>query len=283
MNIKTALLKVGHKAKGKSNVILGIGAVLGLGATVVLVARGQMKADYILAERDKEFDSGIDEASDVEVEVVHSFRENFDLTWQCYIPAAISTGITLFCIIGSNYISMKQIAALSGSLAFMTANRDQLEKAIRDKYGDEALVELKKLLPIRTGVVADTENQKAEIIFEKVVAEETGKGDLLCFEGYSGRWFRSSKQAVQEAMRELQKCIEECEYVSFNDLYDLLGLEKTHFGEEYGWINTEYDSCTESYGDPIRYEINVIFEESKGEDVLFIDIYTYPIENFYEY
>ena len=282
MSIKNSLMKAGHKVRGKGNVILGIGAVVGLGATVILVARGQMKADYILAERDREFGSGANEETGVEV--IHSFRENFDLTWQCYVPGGIAVGLTLFCIIGSNYISMKQIAALSGSLAFMTANRDQLEKAIRDKYGDEALMELKKMLPIRKGVEERSAGSgKKEIIFEKVVAEETGRGDLLCFEGYSGRWFRSSEEAVREAMERFQSYVKENEYIPLNDLYTLLGIEQTHFGYEYGWLNTEYDDCIEDGDTPVRYDINIIFEESKDEDVLFLDIYTYPIEYYYEY
>ena len=273
------LSKTKYKIKGKSNVILSIGAILGLGATVVLVARGQMKADAILAERDKVFDSGIDPDSEPEVEVVHSKKENFDLTWKCYILPAVSTGFTLFCIIGSHYISMKQIAALSSSLAFMTANRNQLEKAIREKYGDDVLNELKSRMSLRSG----PKEKEKEIIFEKVVAEITGRGDLLCFEGYSGRWFRSSEEAVREAMDRFEEHVKENEYIPFNDLYDLLGIEQSHFGYEYGYLNTEYDDNIEAGDEPIRYEINVVFEEKKGEDVLYLDIYTYPIEYFYEY
>lgn len=255
--LKKALLK----AKGKSNYILATGAVIGLGTTIYFVAKGQMKADAILAAKRNE---GAEDLTK---------KEAVNLTWKCFIPAGISTAATLFCIIGSNYISAKQIAALTGSLAFMTANRDQLEEAIKNKYGEDALNDIKSKLQVR----------KPEVKIIRTIAEETGHGDLLCFEGYSGRWFRCSKEWVEKAFDDLDNLIKGTEYACFNDLYRFLGIEETHFGYEYGWIDTEWESVVEEGDHPIKRELFKCFDEEKGEDVLYIDIYTYPIERYYEY
>ena len=260
------------KTKKNSNYILAAGAVIGLGATVYFVAKGQMRADEILAKRKEE--------ADPEIEEVLTKKELLKMTWKCYIPAAISTGATLFCIVGSTYISAKQIAALTASVAAIRASRDQLEQAIREKYGDEALVELKKKMTLF--------KPEKEVVIIKTTAEETGNGDLLCFEGYSGRWFRSSPEAVKKAIDELEDQIRRYDCASLNDFYRFLGIEETHFGNEHGWIDYEYDSCVEEYRDgddwmPIRIETFQDFDWHMGEDVLYMDIYTYPIESYYEY
>lgn len=269
--MRKSIGKLRGKTRKYQPAIMAAGAVVGLGATIFFVARGQMKADDILAEAKRVYDSD----RDTDVEVILGKRELFDLTWTCYIPAAISASATLFFIIGGSYISMKQIATLTSSLAFMSASRGKLEEAIKEKYGEDALKELKEKMHIG--------RPEKQVVVVKTVAEETGMGDLLCFEGYSGRWFRSSEEAVKEAIRWLQEKVVRDECAAFNDFYDLLKIEQTHFGYEYGWINTAYDSNVEQDGDPIRMELCKVFVEEKGEEVLFIDIYTYPIESWYEY
>lgn len=260
--------------KENRSLLLSVGALIGFGATVYFVAKGQMKADDILAERNEACKNPFDETV-----YPPSVKEKAELTWQCYIPAGIFGVLTVGCIIGSQYISRKEIAGLSASVAFLTANRDGLEKAIKEKYGDDALEEIKSKLAVR----------KPDPIVLKVIAEETGNGDLLCFEGYSGRWFRSSKRAVEYAEKELNKRFVAGGYVSMNDFYEFLGIEQTHFGWEFGWPGSdEYldfymgSALPGSNENPIRFDNTVIFDEEKSEDVLYIDLYTYPMEGWQE-
>lgn len=242
------------------SLLLSGGAVLGLGASIFFTATGQMKADAILAEKNGEELNG---------------KEKFKATWKCYIPAAISGGLTLFCIVTSQYISRKEIAGLVATVGVLTANRDQLEKAIKEKYGEDALVEIReKIMPYK----------KPDGVYkkdgDKFPAELTGNGDLLCYEGYSGRWFRSSEEAVKEAEEEYNRRFKEGEYLSFNDLYELLGIEHSHFGWQFGYPDPfqYYDM-----GVGIMFDNNKFFDPDIGENVLYIDIFTYPYENWQEY
>ena len=119
----------------------------------------------------------------------------------------------------------------------------------------------------------------SEIVHQ--IAEETGKGDLLCYEGYSGRWFRSNKKAVEEAEREFSNWFKEGEYLCLNDFYDLLGIETTIFGNQFGYAASEdyYD-----FEDGIEF-VNTILPENKtdcGEALMIIDLFTYPMECWME-
>lgn len=263
MNNRIKILKA--KAYNNRSIILTGGAIIGLGATAILTAKGQMKADEIMAEKKAsgEFDDTTGK------------KEKFKETWKCYVPVMISGVLTLVCIVTSQYISRKEIAGLAASLGVLAANRDNLEKAIKEKYGEDALVELReKILPFKK---PEVKGGKTE---DRFPAELTGKGDLLCYEGYSGRWFRSSEEAVKEAEEEYNLRFKDGDYLSFNDLYELLGIKSSSFGNKFG-----YPHPFEYYNpeDGIEFENSIFYDEEIGENVLYIDIFTHPFEDWLEY
>lgn len=271
------LIKGGLNKNG--SLILAGGALLGFGATVIFVARGQTKADKIIDERNRLYTEN-PFVEDTEKEVAAplvSKREYFDLTYKCYIPAVVSGAFTIFCIIGSQYISRKQMAGLMATVAALTASRDQLEQAVKERYGEEALTELRrKLIPEKT------QGEEKEVTFIQVPAEESGYGDLLCYEGYFGRWFRSSEEAVRSALNNVSNQFRNGLYISYNDIYDELGIERSDVGYEFGWCADD-DYYTVKEG--IQFLITKEFDEKKGEEVLAFYIKSndfLPMEGFFE-
>lgn len=67
------------------------------------------------------------------------------------------------------------------------------------------------------------------------IIELTGKGNLLCYEECSGRWFRSDKWEVEQGLAELQGLYENLECVNLNDLFSCLHIYDTNRGRIYGW------------------------------------------------
>ena len=109
--------------------------------------------------------------------------------------------------------------------------------------------------------------------------EDTGNGEILCLEGYSGRYFYSSFLAVDEALRIWSDAFSKGEYVCFNDLYKLLGIAETHFGWQYGYpANEDYYNFKEG----IEYECNYIHDPTLDRPIYCIDIYLYPMECWLE-
>lgn len=85
-----------------------------------------------------------------------------------------------------------------------------------------------------------------------LAAEPTGKGNLLCIDGFFGRMFRSCAECVDDELDEYvrmynESCrrfdedpAHECyEVQSWNDLYCLHGLIPSIAGDEWGYTNTE--------------------------------------------
>lgn len=193
---------------------LAVAGALGVPVTVYLSVKAGMKIERQLTESD---------CKDAQ------FKEKLKLTWKNYIPPVISGLLTIGAIIGGYALSAKQIAALGALAGSLAAYKDELEAKIEEKFGKQALDEIKK--------------EVAENLYSPTSVEETGKGSLLCYESYSGRWFRSSQRAVEKAEETLNRRFEagDGEYLCLNDFYTLLGMAETHFGFEFGWAaNKDY-------------------------------------------
>lgn len=74
------------------------------------------------------------------------------------------------------------------------------------------------------------------VTMAKIIPEETGLGDELFLEEFTGRYFKSSKKAVLEAEKRLNDVYLVKGYARLNDFYALLHLRRTDLGEYMGWI-----------------------------------------------
>lgn len=195
-------------------------------------------------------------------------------------PSMVLWGASAGCAIAGKVIDVKTIVGLTGTAAYLASTRDKWEQKFKEYAGIE---EYKK---------AKQEITK-EVIKERVVCtagpsvEETGRGDQLCYEGYSGRWFRSDKAAVDLAIKEFKDKFECGEYLCLNDLYALFGLAETHFGFEFGYPANDdyYDSVPDIEATMIEagdVDMKKVFGKVVNEPVYVIDIYTYPMQCWME-
>lgn len=141
-----------------------------------------------------------------------------------------------------------------------------------------------KLVPVRA---VPPPKEELENGYRQTI-ELTGNGNLLCYEGFFGRWFRSSEVCVREAVAKYIDLyngdeFREGEYVNFNDLYALLGIASTHIGAEYGYAtNPDYKVTMEF--DIVRIPEDENFE-GMNEEVLVIEPagnWSYPMECYME-
>lgn len=180
-----------------------------------------------------------------------------------YAPAVLAGVATSACVLGVNGLADKEIAALAAGCAYMARNRDKLTAS--------------KKLPGTKSEPEVVKKPDSIAPWEGPSVEWTGKGTLLCFEGYSGRLFYSSKEAVEKAEDDFNELYEVSNYACLNDFYKLLGISETHFGNQWGWAR---DSGY--YGkEPIEIR-NFENIDERGEKMLIIEILTYPMECWME-
>ena len=155
--------------------------------------------------------------------------ETIETTWKCYVPSAVILLTSAACTIGSCSMSTKRYAALTAAYKIAETTYNDYHEKVVETIGEEKNKEIKD--SIAKERVISTPPSKSKVI-------DTGRGNVLCLDSLSGRYFRSSSNAIIEAQNLINKKLNSNLYVSLNELYDELGLERTLLGDELGWSST---------------------------------------------
>lgn len=216
-------------SKHSPEILTGIG-LAGMVTTTVLAVRATPKALKILEEEreNRRKDLGTGPIDDLLEPVKISALDTVKLCWKCYIPAVISGVTSAACIIGASSVNAKRNAALATAYKLSEAALVEYKDKVVETIGE------KKEQVIREQIDKDkVENNpvnKTEIIM-------TGKGNTLFFDSISKRYFKSDIEKIRRAENTLNKEMlhDMFGYVSLNDLYDEIGLERLSIGDELGW------------------------------------------------
>lgn len=154
--------------------------------------------------------------------------ETVKAAWKCYIPAALTAATSTACLIGASSVHLRRNAALAAAYKVSeTAFAEYREKVV------ETIGERKE------GVVRDSIDRKhvEENPVSKTEVIITEKGESLCYDHWSGRYFKSDINHLTKAINEInrQMLVSMDGFASLNDLYDELGLSHTPLGETFGW------------------------------------------------
>ena len=223
------IIKNAQKAvtKHSPEILTGIG-IAGMITTTILAVRATPKALRLMDDAAQEKGDRLD------------VKEKVKSCWKCYIPAAVTGTASVACLIGANSVHLKRNTTLAAAYKLsetaLTEYRSKVvetigekkEKAVRDKVAEEQ---------IRKNPVS-----KNDIHF-------TGKGEVLCYEPLSARYFKSDVEAIKRAENNLNKRIltDICGRVSLNEFYDELELPHTDLGDNMYWtldntINLDFSS-----------------------------------------
>lgn len=200
--------------KRTPEILTGVG-IAGMLTTTILAVKATPKALIMIEEAKRAQE--IDKLKPIEV---------IKTTWKCYIPSVITCGASIACLVGASSVNMRRNAALATayeiSKTALTEYRDKVvetigekkEQTIRDKIAEEHIDKN----PVSKGDVIITD-----------------KGNTLCYDHHSGRYFKSDIDKIKKAVNEVNRLMLRDNYVSLNDFYDELGLEHTKIGDELGW------------------------------------------------
>lgn len=147
-------------------------------------------------------------------------------TWKCYVGPVLTGVLSASCIIGANRIGAKRHAALMAAYTISeTALKEYQEKAIE-------VVGKKKEQEIRDAVA------KERIAHNPVSSREvfvSGKGESLCFEPLSARYFTSDIESIRRAVNDLNREMRDDICISLNEFYDAINIPHTELGDSLGW------------------------------------------------
>ena len=164
--------------KHSPEILTGVG-IAGMIAGTVLAVKQTPKALELMGEKKEE----LGEEKLTVIEVVKT-------TWKCFLPIVVIDTISIICLIGADSVNLKRNMALMTTYALSeTALKEYKDKAI-EIVGEE------KNREIIDAVAKDKISQNPVSKQEVIV---TGKGNVLCYETLSGRYFESDINALRTA------------------------------------------------------------------------------------
>lgn len=158
--------------------------------------------------------------------------------WKCYIPTVVTAGVSIACLTLASRENLKRNAALATAYTLSeTALREYKEKVI-ETIGE------KKEQVIRDKIDKDRVEKNP---VDKANVIVTGKGESLCLDSVTGRYFYSNIDHINKAVNFLNRRMINEGYVSLNEFYDEIGLKYIDVGDQLGW-NTERGLIELSFG-----------------------------------
>ena len=241
-------------SKHSPEILTGIG-IAGMITTTFLAVRATPKALELIEEKkdelnNKQVEERLDKNGDLRdyKEITKlKFPDLFKATWKCYIPAAVTSVVSIACLVGASSVHIKRNAVLATAYQLSETALTEYKEKVIETIGE------KKEEVIRDKVNKDR-IEKNPVSKNNVII--TDKGNTLCYDHMSGRYFKSDIDKINKAVNGINNRILHDFYASLNDLYSELGLYTVSLGDKLGWnsdmglIEVEFSSQLADDGTP---------------------------------
>lgn len=149
----------------------------------------------------------------------------FKLTWRSYIPPTAAGIVTIACIIGSHKASGSRTAAAVTAYTVAERAYTEYKEKVIEQIGENKERKIREEI-VQEKVIADTAG--GDIVY-------LGKGDVLCCELHTRRYFKSDMETLKKAQNAINYRINQDGYVTLSELYDILDLDHTTESDYMGW------------------------------------------------
>ena len=242
----------GQVQKHSPEILMGVG-VVGVVTSTVMACKATMKLNDIL-EESKETRDKIKEVEnnpkyedkysqeDAKKDLAINYVQTGMKVAKLYAPAVLLGGASLGCLLASNDILRKRNAALSA--AYMTVDKSfkEYRNRVTERFGEEVEKEIRygiKAEQIETTVVDEDGNETTVTETIKTMDPNLYSDYARFFDAASPCWqndpeynlmfLKAQQQYANDLLRAKGRLF-------LNDVYDMLGIEKTKAGQVVGWV-----------------------------------------------
>ena len=216
--------------------ILGAIGVGSLVAGVILAIKDTPKAIELREKAEEKKGSELTKSEKVAVSL------------PAYIPTITATVTGVACVAGGYGLLHKRLSVTAMSLAASDKALERFTGKAREIIGDKKTEEIKDAATAQS--VLENPLSKNQVII-------TGKGEHLCYDEYSGVYFKSDIESIRKAVNDFNSELLEEMYKPLSDLYDKFGDIKTNaLHESVGWciddglVDARFSSHLTDTGEP---------------------------------
>lgn len=261
--------RVGFKIKKHSPEILLATGIVGTVASAVLACKATTKIDFVLEKTKEQVDiihAGVENGEVMgklengEIGLVPYSEEDGkkDLAWvyahtglefaKLYGPSVILGVASISCILASHNIIRKRNVALAAAYATIDSSFKEYRERVVSRFGKELDRELKyniKAQNIETTVT--NEDGTETVITETVNAVEPDLNSDYArfFDECSPYWEKDAEYNLMFLRRQqdyANELLKSKGYLFLNEVYEMLGIQKTRAGQIVGWTYDPYNN-----------------------------------------
>lgn len=217
--------------KHSPEILTGIG-IAGMITTTALAVRATPKAMVLIEEEKQRLNNELRaeaENNNQEEYVERDVLKPVELirtTWTCYIPAAVTGVLSVACLIGASSVNIRRNAALATAYSLSESALKEYQEKVIESIGE------KKEKEIRNSIAKD-KLERDPLVNKEVII--TGRGETLCYETITSRYFKCDIEKLRKVENELNKKLISEMYISLNEFYYEIGLRPTEVGNDLGW------------------------------------------------
>ena len=276
-NLKENLVTNFYKCEGlvkkhSPEILAGVG-VVGVVASTVLACKATMKVNDILTDAKEQIDkvnsvknnpvyadrySEEDAKKDLSVVYVQKGVEIVKV----YLPAFTLGAVSIGCLLSSNNILRKRNAALGAAYATLDKSYKAYRNRVVERFGSEVEKEIR--YNIRAEEIEHTTIDEEGN--EVVVKEEVKTMDPNLYSDYAKFFDESNVNWNRNPEYNLMFLKSQQQYANdllksrgrlfLNEVYDMLGMERTKAGQVVGWVYDEENPIGDNFVDFGIYDMS---------------------------
>lgn len=217
-----------------STEILIIGGTASLIYSGVKIVQATIKStheiDAKFAEKQRQLDEESRQSEESTPEAKMEPKEVVKEVWKNYIPAIATAAFGFACFLEADHIHRKGKSALMALYALSEADRIDFQKKAEKIVGKTKVQEIKQEVQ-QDRVTKETSTMaKADVI-------ETGCGNTLFKDAWTGRYFRCDYEFIRKKCNDLTYRLWSAMEMNLNSFYyELPNVEQADCGERVGWV-----------------------------------------------
>lgn len=260
--------RVGFQIKKHSPEILLVTGITGVVTSAVMACKATTKVDAIVEESKKSIDmihEGMEAGNICDVEYTEEDgKKDLAIVYiqtgvkfaKLYGPSVLLGLTSISCILASNNIIHKRNVALSAAYAAIDTSFKGYRSRVIERFGESMDRELRY-------------NIKTQEIKETVVDEETGKKKTVksivsvvdpntysdyarFFDEYCAGWTKDAEynlMFLRQQQNYANELLKSRGHLFLNEVYDMLGIDRTKAGNIVGWIYDEKHPVGDNFVD----------------------------------
>lgn len=272
-----SLHKIGFKFKKHSPEILVVAGVVGIVTSTMMACKATTKVNDIVDETKETIDKIHDavenhrHTSDGEEYTQEIANKDLAIVYvqtgwkfvKLYGPSVALGVASIGCMIGSNQILRKRNIALASALTAVNTSFKEYRGRLIDRFGKDLDRELRfniKAKEVEERVVDENGNETTVTRTVEVIDPNLAHDlySVVWCEGNTG-WTKNAELNKFFLIRQQNAANDKLKLngiLTLNEVYDMLGVPRTKYGQIAGWVYTEDDTAGDNFVDFGIFNVN---------------------------